>query len=232
MLEPRKNPLIDQPLVAASALSFRRARIASWVLFALIALILVTWIALLRSFGQDIYSETWWRQAVSNVVNWQFQKNLVQGRDSRLSEQVQSFESERVDMQSKIQNLEKLVQGARMDGWLRTFSARRNGSDDVDYEVLLTNPRPGQEAPKGSIAITVRGIDKFDPQNPEVALTQSAQRFRAMRHKVNAPEIAEAIKGRLNSRVSNFMIVTAVPFDDPTLTEVAIIPITTSSRSN
>lgn len=233
MLQPRKNPLIDQPLVAASALSFRRARMSSWVLFGLIALMLVSGITLLRAYGQNISSESWWRQAVSQLVSWQFQKNLVEGHDNRLSEHVKSFEAERVDLQARIQSLEKLVQGARMDGWLRTFTARRAGGDDVEYEILLSNPRAGhEEAPKGSIAITVRGIDKFDPRNPEVALSESAQRFRATKHKVAAPEVAEAIKGRLASRVSNFMIVTVVPFDDPELTEVAIIPISTSARSN
>ncbi|GEM_PF-562882 len=233
MLQPRKNPLIDQPLVAASALGFRRARVASWILIGLVALMLVSGIALLRVYGQDIYSETWWRQAVSQLVSWQFQKNLAEGHDSRLSEHVKSFESERVDLQARIQSLERLVEGARMDGWLRTFSARRDGGGDVEYEILLANPRAGQgEPPRGSLTITVRGIDRFDPRSPEVAISESAQRFRATRHKVAAPAVAEAIKGRLTSRISNFMIVTVVPFDDPAQTEVAVIPISTPARSN
>lgn len=231
MLRPRKNPLIDQALVAAPVSVFRRLQVAFWLLFGLILLSVLIWLALLRSFGQGIQSEGWWRNAVTQVANWQFQKNLGQGLDKGLNEQVRVLEAERVDMQSTIQSLEKLVQSTHMDGWLRTFSAHRAGNDEIAYEILITNPKPGAAPPHGSIVITVRGIDLFDPQNPQVALAQSALRFRSMRHKINAPMLAEAIKGKLSSRISNFLIVTVIPFDDPELAEVSIIPIASSSRS-
>lgn len=231
MLEPKKNPLIDQPLVAAPVRTFRRVRTAFWLLAGLIFLSLLVWLALLRSFGQDIQSEGWWRNMVSQAANWQFQKNLGLGHDNGLNEQLRTFETERVEMQATIQSLEKLVQSTRMDGWLRTFSARRVGNEEIDYEILIGNPRPGAGTLRGNIAITVRGIDLFDPQNPELALAQSTLRFRSMQHKIKAPLMAEAIKGRLASRASNFIIVTVIPFDDPALTEVSIIPIATSSRS-
>jgi len=231
MLEPKKNPLIDQPLVAAPVRTFRRARTAFWLLAGLIFLSLLVWLALLRNFGQDIQSEGWWRNMVSQAANWQFQKNLGLGHDNGLNEQLRIFETERVEMQATIQSLEKLVQSTRMDGWLRTFSARRVGDEEIDYEILIGNPRPGGGTLRGNIAITVRGIDLFDPQNPELALAQSTLRFRSMQHKIKAPLMAEAIKGRLASRASNFIIVTVIPFDDPALTEVSIIPIATSSRS-
>lgn len=231
MLAPRKNPLVDEPLVAAPAQTFRRTRIAFWLLSGLILLSLLPWFNLVRSFGQDAQAEGWWRNVVTQVANWQFQKHLGQGHDNGLNEQLRAFETERVEMQTTIQSLEKLVQGTRMDGWLRTFSARRASDGEIDYEILLTNPRPGNEDLRGSLAITVRGIDRFDPENPEVALAQSAQRFRSVRHKVNRPDVAEAIKGRLASRVSNFVIVTVVPFDDPAQTEIGIIPVAPSTRS-
>ena len=231
MLAPKKNPLIDEPLVAAPAFAFRRVRRTFWLLLSLIALSLLFWLALLRSFGQDIASETWWRDTISQAAKWQFQKNLGMGRDNGLSEQVKILEAERLEMQGSIQKLEKLVQSTRMDGWMRTFSASRVGDGDIDYEILITNPRPKSNTPRGNISITVRGIDRFDPQNPELALAQSALRFRSMQHRIKAPEMSEAIKGRLNSKVSNFIIVTVIPFDDPALTEVSIIPVATSTRS-
>ena len=231
MLTPRRNPLVDESLVAAPAQTFRRVRIAFWVLSGLILFSLLIWFSLLRSLGQDVQAEGWWRNVVTQIANWQFQKHLGQGHDNGLSEQLRAFEAERVEMQTTIQSLEKLVQGTRMDGWLRTFSARRAADGEIDYEILLTNPRPGNADLRGSLTITVRGIDRFDPQNPELALTQSAQRFRSMRHKINRPDVAEAIKGRLPSRVSNFIIVTVVPFDDPAQTEVGIIPVAHSTRS-
>lgn len=230
MLTPKSNPLIDQVLVAAPLATFRRVKIALLVLLTLIALSVLAWLALLRSFGEDIETEGWWRNTVAQVANWQFQKNLGLAHDNGLNEQIKVFEAERVEMQATIQSLEKLVKSTRMDGWLRTFSAKRANDDEIDYEILITNPRPGPQAPQGNIAITVRGIDRFDPQNPELALAQSALRFRSMQHKIKAPLMADAIKGRLTSRVSNFIIVTVIPFDDPALTEVSIIPVAPFSR--
>ena len=231
MLAPKRNPLIDQPLVAAPASVFRRARTAFWLLAGLILLSVLVWLTLLRSFGQDIETEGWWRNIVSQAANWQFQKNLGLGHDNGLNKQLRAFETERVEMQTTIQSLEKLVQSTRIDGWLRTFSARRVGDEEIDYEILIGNPKPGGAAPPGNIAITVRGIDSFDPQNPQLALAQSALRFRSMQHKIKAPLMAEAIKGRLGSRAANFIIVTVIPFDDAALTEVSIIPIASSKRS-
>lgn len=231
MLTPKNNPLIDQALVAAPIVTFRRVRVAFWVLLTLIVLSVLAWLALLRNFGADIQSEGWWRNTVVQIANWQFQKNIGLARDNGLNEQIKVFESERVEMQAKINSLEKLVKSTRMDGWLRTFSAKRSNEDEIDYEILISNPRPGPQARQGNVLITVRGIDRFDPQNPELALAQSALRFRSMQHKIKAPLMAEAIKGRLVSRVSNFIIVTVIPFDDPALTEVSIIPVAPFSRS-
>lgn len=231
MLTPKNNPLIDQALVAAPIVTFRRVRVAFWVLLTLIVLSVLAWLALLRSFGADIQSEGWWRNTVVQIANWQFQKNLGLAHDNGLNEQIKAFESERVEMQATINSLEKLVKSTRMDGWLRTFSAKRSNDEEIDYEILISNPRPGPQAPQGNVLITVRGIDRFDPQNPELALAQSALRFRSMQHKIKAPLMADAIKGRLVSRVSSFIIVTVIPFDDPALTEVSIIPVAPFSRS-
>lgn len=231
MLVPKKNPLIDQALVAAPVLAFRRVRIAFWLLSSLIVLSLLVWLALLRSVGQDIQSVTWWRNAVSQAANWQFQKNLGQGRDDSLNEQLRVLEAERLEMQASMQSLEKVVQSTHMDGWLRTFSANRDGNGPIDYEILVTNPKPGAAARNGGIVITVRGIDEFDPRMPQVALAQSALRLRSVRHKIKTPSVAEAIKGRLDSQGANFIIATLIPFDDPALAEISIIPIVKTPRS-
>ena len=51
MLRP-KNPLIDEPLIAASAGTFRRVKTTYWVLLGIISVILLTWLWLLKSFGE------------------------------------------------------------------------------------------------------------------------------------------------------------------------------------
>lgn len=232
MLTPKNNPLIDQALVAAPIVTFRRVRVAFWVLSTLIVLSVFAWLALVRTFGADIQSEGWWRNTVVQIANWQFQKNIGVAHNNGLNEQIKVLEAERVEMQATINGLEKLVKSTRMDGWLRTFSAKRANEEEINYEILISNPRPGPAVSPGNIMITVRGIDRFDPQNPELALAQSALRFRSMQHKIKAPAMAEAIKGRLVSRVSNYIIVTVIPFDDPALTEVSIIPVAPFSRSS
>ena len=37
-------------------------------------------------------------------------------------------------------------------------------------------------------------------------ISESIKRFRVAQHKIKVPEVAEAIKGRLESAVSNFLI--------------------------
>lgn len=231
MLTLKKNPVIDEPLVVAPVLVFRRVRRTFWILLGFIGVSLAIGLALFSHIGQDMVTENWWRRLITQVSHWQFQQHLITGRDNELSKQIKVLEAERLEMQTTIQKLEKLVQGTRMDGWLRTFSATRINEGDIGYEILIANPRPKSETPRGHILVTVRGIDRFDPQNPEVALAQSTLRFRTVQHKIQAPEMAEAIKGRLSSKASNFVIVTVIPFDDPALTEVSVIPIAIAQRS-
>ena len=45
-------------------------------------------------------------------------------------------------------------------------------------------------------------------------------------HRIRVPEVAEAIKGKLESPSANFLIATILPFDDIKKSEVIIIPIT------
>jgi hypothetical protein len=140
-------------------------------------------------------------------------------------------------MQNTILSLEKLVQGMRMEGWLRGASAKRIANGEIEYEILLSNPQANdkgnanQNNRAGSISITVRGVDQFNPDKLEVALAHSAQRFKRVNHRIKIPEASEAIKGQLASRVSNFLIITVIPRDDARLAEVRILPISDASRN-
>ena len=76
MLQPKKNPLIDEPLIAASAGTFKRVKTTYWVLLGIISIIVITWLWLLKSFGEEVYTEKWWRLSISRIADWQFQKNV------------------------------------------------------------------------------------------------------------------------------------------------------------
>ena len=76
MLQPKKNPLIDEPLIAASAGTFRRVKTTYWVLLGIISIIILTWLWLLKSFGEQVYTEAWWRLSISRLADWQFKKNV------------------------------------------------------------------------------------------------------------------------------------------------------------
>lgn len=228
MLQPKKNPLIDEPLIAASAGTFRRVKTTYWILLGIITIILLTWMYLLKSFGEEVYTEEWWRLSISRIVDWQFQKNVGLEQSSQLSENVKNLASQKAEMQERIQTLEKLVQATQSNGYLRQFSAiRPSGESGVNYELLVGNPDPGVVKDKKSvIRVIIRGVDNLDPLSPEKAISESIKRFRVVQHKIKVPEVAEAIKGRLESSVSNFIIATILPFDDVSKSEVIIVPIT------
>ena len=227
MLQPKKNPLIDEPLIAASAGTFRRVKTTYWILLGIITIIVLTWVWLLKSFGEEVYTEEWWRVSISRIVDWQFQKNVGLEQSSQLSENVKNLASQKAEMQERIQTLEKLVQATQSNGYLRQFSAvRPSGESGVNYELLVGNPNPGVVKDKKSvIRVIIRGVDNLDPLSPEKAISESIQRFRVAQHKIKVPEVAEAIKSRLESSVSNFIIATILPFDDVSKSEVIIVPI-------
>ena len=228
MLQPKKNPLIDEPLIAASAGTFKRVKTTYWILLGIITIIILTWLWLLKSFGEDVYTEAWWRLSISRIADWQFQKNVGLEQSSQLSENVKNLASQKAEMQTRIQTLEKLVQATQSNGYLRQFSAARSaGESSINYELLVGNPNPGVIPPNSNnIRVIIRGVDNLDPLSPEKAISEAIKRFRVAQHKIKVPEVAEAIKGKLESSVSNFLIATILPFDDVTRSEVIIIPIT------
>ncbi|CAM8648871.1 MAG: hypothetical protein RJA17_1119 [Pseudomonadota bacterium] len=232
MLEPKKNPLIDEPLIATSAKTFERVRLIYTVLISLSVIALVAWLWLLSSFGENIYDETWWRQAISKLASQQVESSISSEQSSQLNDRVKEVTSENADIQSKLQNLERLIQATQTDVWTRKFVAwRAPGSDTIQYEVLISNPYPKKKPDPGSkIKIQVRGLDRLDPFLPEVGIQESVQRFKLSQHNISAPEIAEAVKGRLTSSISRYAVLMVLPNEDPMQTEVVIIPIT--ERSN
>ena len=227
MLQPKKNPLIDEPLIAASAGTFRRVKTTYWVLLGIISVIVLTWVWLLKSFGEQVYTEAWWRLSISRLADWQFQKNVGLEQSSQLSENVKNLASQKAEMQTRIQTLEKLVQATQSNGFLRQFSAVRvRGENKISYELLIANPKPGSKGGKKRVRIVIRGVENIDPLRPEQAISESIDKTRMRQHKIRVPEVAEAIKGRLESISAKFLIATILPFDDITKSEVIIIPIT------
>ncbi|MCS6763281.1 MAG: hypothetical protein MO853_03970 [Candidatus Protistobacter heckmanni] len=147
MLRPRKLPLIDQPLIAALSSIFRRLR---WTLRTVVLVALLAggaWFWLVQNSGDEIYTDFWWRNALSDLVSRQFHENISEAKDSRMGERIKAFETERAEMQAKLQSLDKLVHVSKMDGWLRQFSAKRETDNEISYELLLSNPHPGQARP-------------------------------------------------------------------------------------
>ena len=65
------------------------------------------------------------RLSISRLADWQFQKNVGLEQSSQLSENVKNLASQKAEMQTRIQTLEKLVQATQSNGFLRQFSAVR-----------------------------------------------------------------------------------------------------------
>ena len=68
----------------------------------------------------------------------------------------------------------------------------------------------------------IRGVENIDPLRPEQAISESIDKTRMRQHKIRVPEVAEAIKGKLESIGAKFLIATILPFDDITKSEVII----------
>ncbi len=232
MLEPKKNPLIDEQLIATSAKTFERVRLIYTTLISLCVILLITWLWLLSSFGENIYDEGWWRQAISKLASQQIESSISSEQSSQLNDRVKEVTSENADIQSKLQNLERLIQATQTDVWTRKFVAwRAPGSDVIQYEVLISNPYPKKKPAAGSkIRLQVRGLDRLDPAGPEAGVQESVQRFKLSQHTIEAPEIADAVKGKLVSSISRYAVLIVIPNDDQTQSEVVIIPI--AERSN
>ena len=76
----------------------------------------------------------------------------------------------------------------------------------------------------------MRGLDRLDPAGPELGVQESVQRFKLSQHTIEAPEIADAVKGKLVSAISRYAVLIVIPYDDRAQSEVVIIPI--AERSN
>ena len=105
MLEPKKNPLIDEQLIATSAKTFERVRLIYTTLISLCVILLITWLWLLSSFGENIYDEGWWRQAISKLASQQIESSISSEQSSQLNDRVKEVTSENAYIQSKLQNL-------------------------------------------------------------------------------------------------------------------------------
>lgn len=238
MLRPDKHPLIDQALVATDACSLRRSR---WIIrFVVFATVLLCSVFLWNLFTPDETrnSDVWWRTLVTSLIKNQFNDSIDKAKFNQLSEQVKTLQTERNDLQTRLQTLDKLVQSAKINVWLRQFSVTRESDNEISYEILLANPNPGAQTadaiskPSGNnMVVTVRGIDKFDSLAPEAGLAQSISRFKTVSHELIAPQVAETLRGKLNSKAAKFLIATVIPFDNSALTEVKIIPVSDLSRS-
>ena len=226
MLKPRRNPLVDQSLVVTPLSAYKRTRRLSWLLLALVLLTLLLWNSLLSDIGQALRSEQGWRDIVTQLADKYFLQNLEHERGAQLTERIKTLEAERLTLQGTIQGLEKLEQGMRMEGWLHGMSARRAGNGEIEYELLLTNPEAGKARRNGHLTVIVRGIDRFDPEKPELAMADAAARnFRSNRHRIRIPAVSEAIKARIGSNLSKFLIITVVPEDNSAGTEISNVPI-------
>jgi hypothetical protein len=227
VLEPKKNPLIDEQLIATSAKTFERVRLIYTTLISLCVILLITWLWLLSSFGENIYDEGWWRQAISKLASQQIESSISSEQSSQLNDRVKEVTSENADIQSKLQ-----IQATQTDVWTRKFVAwRAPGSDTIQYEILISNPYPKKKPAAGSkIRLQVRGLDRLDPAGPELGVQESVQRFKLSQHTIEAPEIADAVKGKLVSAISRYAVLIVIPYDDQAQSEVVIIPI--AERSN
>lgn len=234
MLLPRKNPLIDQPLVATATGTLRRSMLTIRLTLAAAVLISCTLAWSVYKGDDAIYTWAWWRGTIYSLISQQFQNTISHAKDSRLSERLKSMESERNELQSRLHKLENLMQTAKIGGWFRHIAVTRVSDEEISYEILISNTDTVENAKSsqtGNIQITVRGVDKLDPIAPEAAIAQSALRFKNVQHEIPAPQVSEAVQGKISSRAAKFLIVSVVPFDNPALAEVRIVPVGNPSRS-
>lgn len=219
MLRPRKNPLVDGPLIVTPRRHLHAWRWAAAALASILVLGLLLWP---RPNGRsDLPNEVWWRQLVSTLAFRQFTQSVNLTTHEELKQRLAQVESERHSLAERLVDAERIVRDDQLGQRLRQVVARRKGRD-IAYEILVRTP---EGAAPGRLSIEVAAIDLPDPGPSGIQPpTHTLPVGQVAKRDVAAPKVAETFQGALTSAASHVLVVVR-PHGKPALAEAAIVPV-------
>lgn len=220
MLRPRKNPLIDGPVVASTGQRLRRWQLACLALAGLCLALITAWPSS-QTPATDVPDEVWWRRLISSIAL----KRLVQDVDvsaaSEMKQRLAQLEAERVSLSERLAEADRLLKIDRSQQRLSQVVARRKGSE-ISFEILLRKPPGG--SPGDRLALDVMAIRNPVTSSGGKVATLPLDVDRSTRLAVRSPKVAETLQGRLSSGASHLLVVLS-PAGNPSQTEALLVPV-------
>jgi len=221
MLRPRRNPLIDGPVVVNAAQRLWRWRIATAVSVIMVFALLAAW-PTTQPNPDTIPDEVWWRRLISNVAAKRLAKEVDTSAADQMKQRVAQLEADRISLSDRLAEAEKLLDVDRSQQRLRQVVARRDGAE-IAFEILLGTPRGG--IPGARLSVTVVALNDVPaamPVNRSDPLALNVDR--STRLSVLSPRVAETLQGRLASNAP-YLLVMLSPADTDKQTEALLVPV-------
>lgn len=221
MLRPRKNPLIDGPLVVNASRRLRRWQVACIAFACVCGVLMVSWPSQ-KNFGADIPDEVWWRHLISSIALKQLLQNVDNSASHEMKQRLAQLEAERVSLTERLTDAERLLKNDRSRQRLGQVVARRTGGE-IGFEILLRSP-PGT-SPGDRLSVVVMGVRNPGGAGEGSRGGVSLDVDKSTRLTVRSPKVAETLQGKLSSGASHLLVMVS-PASDASQTEALLVPVT------
>jgi hypothetical protein len=221
MLRPRKNPLVDGPLLVGSPSRLRLWRLISLLLGGVVIALVFFW-PKMQASKNEIPDEVWWRRLVSRIALQRLVKNVDASAVDEMRQKLAQSEAERVSLSERLAEAGKMLEIDRSKQRLSQVVARKDGGA-ITFELLLRTPNG--ESPGTRLSIQVMAIN--DPSSGKSSTRTSTLALdvvRSTRLAVAAPKVAETLQGRIPSGASHLLVM-LTPAGDTTQTEALMVPV-------
>jgi len=221
MLRPRKNPLVDGPLLVGSPSRLRRWRLISLLLGGIVIALVFSWPK--PQPGKDeVPDEVWWRRLVSHIALQRLVKNVDASAVEEMRQKLAQSEAERVSLSERLAEAGKLLEIDRSKQRLSQVVARKDARE-ITFEILLRTPNG--ESPGTRLSIEVMAIkDPASGMSATRTSTLALDVVRSTRLAVVAPKVAETLQGRIPSGASHLLVM-LTPAGNATQTEALMVPV-------
>jgi len=220
VLRPRKNPLIDGPVVVSNGQRLRRWQLACLGLALLAAALLASWPSAPPPAGDAVPDEVWWRHLVSSIAIQRLVQTVDVSAAGEMKHRLAELEAERVSLSERLAEAERLLKIDRSQQRLSQVVARRKGKE-IGFEILLRTPPGGSPGDRLTLdVLAVRAPAATGGRSNTLPLDVD----RSTRLAVRSPKVAETIQGRLASGASHLMVMLS-PAGNASQTEALLVPV-------
>ncbi|NBU59902.1 MAG: hypothetical protein EBS23_09140 [Betaproteobacteria bacterium] len=221
MLRPRKNPLIDGPVIVGDGQRLRRWQAACIVLAALSAALVVGWPSTPTSNGQAVPDEVWWRRLISSIAIQRLAQSVDVSAAGEMKQRLAQLEAERVTLSERLAEAERLLKIDRSQQRLSQVVAQRKGKE-IGFEVLLR--APSGSSPGERLTLDIMAVRNPVASNNSRIAALPLDIDRSTRLGVRSPKVAETIQGRLYSGASHLLVMLSST-TNASQTEALLVPV-------